>query len=471
MELPPPGIRRVSISNPQETPRRFSTFPSTTPTHSSLASAGTLKLSTQSSMKSQSLMPNPILQKSSLGPPEAMPRRGSNVSSVHYADEQGKALSESDKDKEKAKEKDKGKGTGSRLLNMLRKTLQGSQSEEMVVAQEIPNLIPFGDVQHVNMFIRVSINHIVKCTKLRNLRAVNNEKNLVLRFDEVKYFSVQVPRRQDDERNNIFLELMQDGGNFICRVEVEFMFSYGNFGYGFSHQLKPLQKIIEPSMFMKIAPPPERTDPVTNVITPQRIEYPAFLSPELNVTIGSADANQPTAVQLEKLREKPRERSAYHAVNIVHFMDKSGKEGLVIPVLKVLDQDPSEPFLYKKEESILGDTLLPPIHALHIRGEIEASHLPATLVWEEDSPKEERSLVLSLDEQLSPKRPSILRIASSLQESCAFSSLVKELQASFPQQYGLIPGLKANHTGNWRVSASQPTGGLSIKRKNFLIFQ
>lgn len=46
--------------------------------------------------------------------------------------------------------------------------------------------------QHVNLFIRISINHVTKCTKLRNLKAANNEKNFVLRFDEVKYFSVQV---------------------------------------------------------------------------------------------------------------------------------------------------------------------------------------------------------------------------------------------------------------------------------------
>ncbi|KAF5910571.1 hypothetical protein HPG69_004658, partial [Diceros bicornis minor] len=155
-----------------------------------------------------------------------------------------------------------------------------------------------------------------------------------------------VPRRQDDERNNIYLELMQydntekyplllgsvqvhlyeviqkgcfieefqmlNKNTLICRMEVEFMFSYGNFGYGFSHQLKPLQKIIEPSMFMNIAPPPERTDPITNVIIPQPIEYPAFLSPDLNFTVGKPAAvpqsNQPSVVRLEKLQQPPRER-------------------------------------------------------------------------------------------------------------------------------------------------------------------
>uniref|UniRef100_A0A5F8GHV3 C2 calcium dependent domain containing 6 n=1 Tax=Monodelphis domestica TaxID=13616 RepID=A0A5F8GHV3_MONDO len=153
-----------------------------------------------------------------------------------------------------------------------------------------------------------------------------------------------VPRRHDDERNMLHLELMEFDdleaypvllGSFslhlyeiiqkgcfteeffmkirnlvVCRVEVEFMFSYGNFGYGFSHQLKPLQKLIQPSMFMNVPPPVERTDPLTNVITPQLIEYPAFLSPDLNVTLGNQQkqTHLSSPVRLEKLQQQPRDR-------------------------------------------------------------------------------------------------------------------------------------------------------------------
>ncbi|XP_051046593.1 cation channel sperm-associated targeting subunit tau [Phodopus roborovskii] len=504
MELPPPGIRRVSISNPQETPRRFSTSPGLMRHRPSMAPSSitskpstpiTSKRSTPGSVRPQSLLPNPIFQKSSLSPPDPALRRVSNVSSVRYANEQGKPPPVMATDKEK--DKNKSKSTGTRLLNILRKTLKGSQSEEMIETHETPNLIPFGDVvgclavhikscrqfshrfivqQHVNLFIRISINHIVKCTKLRNLRPVNNERNLVLRFDEVKYFSVQVPRRQDDERNNIFLELMQDGGDTgkpslflgsveshlyeviqkgcftevlqmkhrtstICRAEVEFMFSYGTFGYGFSHQLKPLQKIIEPSMFMKIAPPPDRTDPVTNVITPQRVEYPAFLSPELKVSIGAVDASQ--TVRLEKLQEKPRERlekmkteyrhlntwieKAEYLRNLItpkevykcsEFMnkEKGDKESLVIPVLKVLDQDLSEHSLHVSPGSTPEDTLLPPITTTQITEEDEVQHLQVPPEKEDKPHEERRSVAFPPDEELIPKRPSILRIVSALQE-------------------------------------------------------
>uniref|UniRef100_A0A8C2MFK8 C2 calcium dependent domain containing 6 n=1 Tax=Cricetulus griseus TaxID=10029 RepID=A0A8C2MFK8_CRIGR len=510
MELPPPGNRRVSISNPQETPQKFSISSGMVRHRPSMVSAGTSRLST---LRPQSLQPNPILQRRSLSPSDApMMRRGSNVSSVRYADEEGQTRSATEKDKE---DKEKSKSTGTRLLNMLRKTLKGSQSEEMIVAQETPNLIPFGEVvgclavhikscrqfshrfivqQHVNLFIRISINHVVKYTKLRNLKSINNERNLVLRFDEVKYFSVQVPRRQDDERNNIFLELMQDGGDTgkpalslgsveshlyeviqkgcftealqmkhrnsaICRLEVEFMFSYGAFGYGFSHQLKPLQKIIEPSMFMKIAPPPDRTDPATNVITPQQVEYPAFLSPDLNVSIGAPETST-NVVRLTKLHEKPRERlekmkteyrhldtwiekaeylrnlitpknTAFHSVPSsssseslptlcctlpdphpsLKGVDINGdKESLVIPVLKVLDQDLSDPALYESAESIPEETLLPPIHTLLIKEDEAPPRLHVPLG------REDRSIAFAPGEALIHKRPSIVRIVSSPQE-------------------------------------------------------
>ncbi|XP_074137208.1 cation channel sperm-associated targeting subunit tau-like [Sminthopsis crassicaudata] len=256
-------------------------------------------------------------------------------------------------------------GTGRKLLNMLRKTLKGNESKELEAAQDMPALVPFGDVvgclavhikrcrhfsSRINLqyyskvFIRVTVNKIMKYTKAHSLDWKNNERRPGIKFEEVKYFSVQVPRRQNDGRNMIYLELMKFGhleaypivlGSFslhlyeiiqkgcfteeffmkirnlvVCKVEVEFMFSYGNFGYGFSHQLKPLQKLIQPSMFMHVPPPVERTDPLTNVITPQLIEYPAFLSPDLNVTVGTQQkqTHPSSPVRLEKLQQQPRDR-------------------------------------------------------------------------------------------------------------------------------------------------------------------
>ncbi|XP_011829883.1 PREDICTED: amyotrophic lateral sclerosis 2 chromosomal region candidate gene 11 protein isoform X2 [Mandrillus leucophaeus] len=339
----------------------------------------------------QARSPTPLLQRNPYSSPDVMHIKGSEASSVPYTLDQGTMALPKDKNKE---------GTGHRLLNMLKKTLKGSDSEELEITQETPNLVPFGDVvgclgihvkncrhftpnislQHyANLFIRISINKAVKCTKMCSLLSKDSERNTVIKFDEVKYFSVQVPRRYDDERNNILLELIQYDNTekravllgsvqvhlyeviqkgcfieevqvlhrnvFVCRLEAEFMFSYGNFGYGFSHQLKPLQKITEPSMFMNPTPPPERTDPVTKVITPQTVEYPAFLSPDLNVTVGtpavqSSDQTS-SVVRLEKLQQQPRERlekmkKEYRNLNT--WIDKANYlESILMPKLEHKD--------------------------------------------------------------------------------------------------------------------------------------
>ncbi|XP_010859273.1 PREDICTED: amyotrophic lateral sclerosis 2 chromosomal region candidate gene 11 protein [Bison bison bison] len=355
-----------------------------------------------------SLYTAPLFQRISQTNLENMQARGSEFSSTAW-NVQGR-----DKPSNLSKVESK-EGPGYRLLNMLRKTLKGSENKAPEVTHEAPSLVPFGDVvgclaihirnckhftpkiisQHYsNLFIRISINNVVKCTKTCSLLSQNTEKDIMITFDEVKYFSVQVPRRQDDEKNNIRLELMQhdntkkyllllgsvqvhlyeviqkgcftgelqvlNKNTFICRVEVEFMFSYGNFGYGFSHQLKPLQKIIKPSMFMDIAPPPERTDPVTNVIIPQPIAYPAFLSPDLNVTVGvpaTSQSNQPSVVQLEKLQQQPRERLEKMKKEYRHLSTWAEKasylEGLLTPGLE--HKEPKESNINEIPESQLEE--------------------------------------------------------------------------------------------------------------------
>ncbi|XP_006748187.1 C2 calcium-dependent domain-containing protein 6 [Leptonychotes weddellii] len=366
----------------------------------------------------RSLYTAPILQKSPNVNLEIMHSRASEFSSARkFQDHKKTMYLPKDENKE---------GAGYRLLNMLRKTLKGSESKELEITPEVPTLIPFGDVvgclavhikncrhftprislYYSNFFIRISINNIVKCTKMCSLLSPNDEKNTTINFDDIKYFSVQVPRRQDDERNNIYLELMQykntekyplflgsvqvhlydviqkgcfieefemlNKSTLICKVEVEFMFSYGNFGYGFSHQLKPLQKIIEPSMFMNIAPPPERIDPVTNVITPQPIEYPAFLSPDLNVTVGMPavvpQSNQPSVVRLEKLQQQPRERlekmkKEYRNLNT--WIEKASYlEGVLTPKLahskhKEIDTNQLLKSLHEEESKVFETSDVP----------------------------------------------------------------------------------------------------------------
>uniref|UniRef100_A0A8D2AYV3 C2 domain-containing protein n=1 Tax=Sciurus vulgaris TaxID=55149 RepID=A0A8D2AYV3_SCIVU len=386
---------------------------------------------------------------------------------------------------------------------MLRKTLQGSESEELEIAPSaLPSLVPFGDVvgclaihikncrnfvqrpssQHfIDLFICISVNNIVKSTKRRTLLSRDSERSTVIKFDEIKYFSVQVPRRQDDTRNNISLKIMQRSNTetnpvllgsaevhlyeviqFICRLEVEFMFSYGNFGYGFSHQLKPLQKIIEPSMFMNIAPPPERRDPMTNVIIPRPVEYPAFLSPDLNVTVGvppvSKESHQKPAVRLEKLEQQPGERlermkkeyrnlgtwkeKVDYLENLLNpklepkesevienhetLLGDDNKEGLPTSTSSQLDQANSIPAIPESVTSTppSSDTLLPsiPMQEKYVENKIRSSNEGQSEVKPEER---KRSIPFLSDVKSDDRHRSILKTISSLSEVKLRSTCIK----------------------------------------------
>lgn len=106
-----------------------------------------------------------------------------------------------------------------------------------------------------------------------------------------------------------------------------------------------------------------------------------------------------------------------YSVALCLLVNYGDKEGRVIPVLKLLDQNYSESSLSKSGESTPPeDVLLPPIHSLQIIEEDEMPRLQKT-AEPEDKPREERkSIVFSSDEELMPKHPSILKISSSLQE-------------------------------------------------------
>ncbi|XP_042310435.1 C2 calcium-dependent domain-containing protein 6 isoform X3 [Sceloporus undulatus] len=247
-------------------------------------------------------------------------------------------------------------------------------SEDSFASNDIHNLIPCGDVvglmavivkqckdftpkftvnRDTYLLVRISIDKIMKCTNPQVFKAnKNSRKPITINFGDVRYFSVKVPKQKSDPRNRITLELVGFEGpkdfprlfgnvtmhlydviqkqsfteicamrirNMVfCTVEVEFMFCYGCLGYGYSHQLKlpgtdPAQAVAY-SMFLRVPPPEERKDHSSNVIKPQHMDYPAFLSPDLNVTIANVELDPPAEISehyqsLQKaLKEPPRER-------------------------------------------------------------------------------------------------------------------------------------------------------------------
>ncbi|XP_043381514.1 C2 calcium-dependent domain-containing protein 6 [Chelonia mydas] len=245
-------------------------------------------------------------------------------------------------------------GKARSVLKLLQKILKPSD-KGTEQPTDIHSLVPCGDVvgclavhvkvckdftskfniqQNTNLLLRISVNEVMKCTNPQTFKSQlkKSRKDMVIHFEDVKYFSVQVPRRQQDERNRIILELvgfqgpkdfprllgsatvhlyeviekghfseacaMRIGNMVFCTVEVEFMFCYGCFGYGYSHQLKhseaDLQKTTKHSMFIRIPPPEDRTDPQSNITTAQHLGYPAFLSPDLNVREETHEKDIPT---------------------------------------------------------------------------------------------------------------------------------------------------------------------------------
>ncbi|XP_054826120.1 cation channel sperm-associated targeting subunit tau [Eublepharis macularius] len=261
------------------------------------------------------------------------------------------------------------------LLRLLLRNQKSPENSGSELNTDIHNLIPCGDVvgllavsvkqlkdftpkfnvkRDTSLLIRISIDKIMKCTNPQVYRAnqKSSKKITTIYFGDVRYFSVKVPNQKSDCRNRIVLELVGFEGpkdfprlfgtvtmhlyeviqrqsfteicavrirNMVfCMAEVEFMFCYGCFGYGYSHQLKlpgaDPAKAVACSMFMRVPPPKDRKDQASNVIKPQLMDYPAFLSPDLNVTVGNVELEAPIKDSEDyqtlqnALKEPPRER-------------------------------------------------------------------------------------------------------------------------------------------------------------------
>ncbi|XP_014343571.1 cation channel sperm-associated targeting subunit tau [Latimeria chalumnae] len=194
--------------------------------------------------------------------------------------------------------------------------------------------------REMNLMIRITIGDAVKCTTLQSFREqVSNKKpEFFVKFDEAKFFSVEVPRQHKDERAKIYVELvafetemqsprllgktvlhlfeviqklhstelysMAFKSQAICKVELKIVFLYGSLGYGYSHQLKEPQKDIhkntENCFFMRIPPPQNRTLLHFNVLTALPVDCPQFLSHKLDASIGSEGKQSDSALSLEE---------------------------------------------------------------------------------------------------------------------------------------------------------------------------
>ncbi|KAL7891254.1 hypothetical protein AOLI_G00007300 [Acnodon oligacanthus] len=65
------------------------------------------------------------------------------------------------------------------------------------------------------------------------------------------------------------------GRQKVCKLDAELAFTYGSFGYGYSHQIKhtgrTVENLVENSLFPRCRPNEEQRDPYCNVITPSTL--------------------------------------------------------------------------------------------------------------------------------------------------------------------------------------------------------
>ncbi|XP_072338583.1 uncharacterized protein [Scyliorhinus torazame] len=201
--------------------------------------------------------------------------------------------------------------------------------------------------KRMQLTIRVSVGNIMKSTTPHHIRELLKMKKskILIPFEEVKYFCVQVPRGMNDDRNKISIELLGLerlsesqrllGRTYlhlfdivrqvsvtdtyelgiknlrVCNLDMSIDFAYGYFGYGFSNQLKQpeneKQKIQEKSLFLRIPPQENRKDQVHNVITYQPMPYPAFLPDDLQVTVGRDREREAVLTETsDELKKVPR---------------------------------------------------------------------------------------------------------------------------------------------------------------------
>lgn len=169
------------------------------------------------------------------------------------------------------------------------------------------------DRTDVHVYFRIHTGGITKCSCL--YENVTSPTTLIL--DDIKHFSVRANRKRGDPYNFLRLEIIvfdPDNPSFhhvltareihifslikslycvetvamrvvdklIAEVEVEFCFSYGSHGYGFSNQFENRQKSaaeqLGHSIFCRLKPEADRLDQQNDVLTAISVGHPAFIN-------------------------------------------------------------------------------------------------------------------------------------------------------------------------------------------------
>ncbi|KAL6490366.1 hypothetical protein MHYP_G00007110 [Metynnis hypsauchen] len=143
--------------------------------------------------------------------------------------------------------------------------------------------------------VKITVGRTVKCSRLQPFK-----ENLI--FNEAKHFSIQIQKEEAlgvQLSSSVKVDLISFDGDSpvpklmgsttislkevlykssvdqqtdlrlgskkVCKLDTGLTFTYGSFGYGYSHQMKhpgrKMDKLVEESLFLRCPPPEDRRDP------------------------------------------------------------------------------------------------------------------------------------------------------------------------------------------------------------------
>ncbi|XP_072338392.1 uncharacterized protein [Scyliorhinus torazame] len=277
--------------------------------------------------------------------------------------------------------------------------------------------------KRMQLTIRVSVGNIMKSTTPHHIRELLKMKKskILIPFEEVKYFCVQVPRGMNDDRNKISIELLGLerlsesqrllGRTYlhlfdivrqvsvtdtyelgiknlhVCNLDMSIDFAYGYFGYGFSNQLKQpeneKQKIQEKSLFLRIPPLENRKDQVQ--LDQLRFEYNERKTEEQRIEFLEQLILRKVGKSRKMLRSERKMKGAVWAgpgersTSPKAQPESTSISGITHPEIEIIDVDSSDD---KEHPSELQDLIGQLVDMPSVRGttdqRLAASPRPAT---------------------------------------------------------------------------------------------
>ncbi|XP_022091622.1 C2 calcium-dependent domain-containing protein 6-like isoform X2 [Acanthaster planci] len=189
-------------------------------------------------------------------------------------------------------------------------------------------------VTEPELYVRIKVGSFVKSTQ-----PVIVEKDAKVVLDDLKHFSLQIPRKRSDPSNEVRFDLIvvesphvhrivghkdmhlydiiknlfvagsydfQYRHKTVAMVDLEMCFAYGIFGYGCCHQLQNRQKkisdVVGHSLLLRVESPESRCQPnAGHVMTAMPVGHPEFINFQAKAEIGPSSGDIRAEVSTKSL--------------------------------------------------------------------------------------------------------------------------------------------------------------------------